>query len=71
MPIWKKRKRNEYEQMAALIREHPGITPADLARRLGVARSTVQRRLPALEELGYLLYEDRRGRLFFWRKVKR
>ena len=71
MPIWRKRNKAEYEQMAALIRENPGITPAALARLMGTARSTVQRRLPALEEMGYLLYEDRRGRLFFWRKVKR
>lgn len=70
MPVWKKRNQTEYERMAALIRENPGISPAALAQRLGVARSTVQRRLPALEEIGYLLYEDRRGRLFFWRKAK-
>ncbi|HFC09911.1 MAG TPA: winged helix-turn-helix domain-containing protein [Chloroflexi bacterium] len=71
MPVWRKRNQAEYERMAALIQENPGIRPAALAQRLGVARSTVQRRLPSLEEMGYLLYEDQSGRLFFWRKVKR
>ena len=63
MAFWQ-RKRVNYEEMLQLIKEQPGIRPAELARRLGVSRSTIQRRLPSLEEAGYLLYEDDEGRLY-------
>ena len=64
-------KRNEYEEMDRIIRENPGLSPAELARLLGVARSTVLRRLPGLEEAGYLYSEDERGRLYpFNRKTR-
>ncbi len=49
--------------MAALIAAQPGIRIADLARLLQLERSTVLRRLPALEDAGILLAEDERGRL--------
>ncbi len=68
MSIWRRRKQADYERMIRLIQQQPGIRPAELARRLGISRSTVQRRLPTLEALGYLLYEDERGGLFFWRR---
>jgi DNA-binding IclR family transcriptional regulator len=68
MPFWGK-KRQEFERMDAVIRRNPGIRPAKLARELGVSRSTVQRRLPSLEEAGFLYSEDRRGGLWpFGRK---
>lgn len=63
MGFWK-RKRDEYEEMDRIIREHPGIKPAELARLLGVSRSTITRRLPSLEEAGYLYSEDEQGRLY-------
>jgi len=47
-----------------IIQQRPGMRPAELARMLGVSRSTVLRRLPSLEEAGYLLYEDRSGGLW-------
>lgn len=62
MAIWN-RNRDEYERMAALIAAQPGIRVADLARLLQLERSTVLRRLPALEDAGILLAEDERGRL--------
>ena len=66
MAFWFK-KRSDFEEMFELIRRHPGMRPAELARMLGVSRSTVLRRLPGLEEAGYLLYEDRSGGLWpFW-----
>ena len=69
MAFWST-KQNEYEEMDRIIRENPGIKPAELARLLGVARSTVQRRLPTLEEAGYLYSEDDRGGLYpFKRKT--
>jgi len=61
--FWSK-KQTELEKMDRLVREDPGIRPAELARRLGVARSTVLRRLPGLEEAGYLYSEDERGGLW-------
>jgi DNA-binding MarR family transcriptional regulator len=50
--------------MDRIIRQRPGIRPAELARELNVARSTVTRRLPSLEEAGYLYSEDERGGLW-------
>ncbi|MCL4833559.1 MAG: winged helix-turn-helix transcriptional regulator [Caldilineaceae bacterium] len=47
-----------------LIEEHPGLNPTELAEQLGVASSTIQRRLPSLEEAGLLLHEDERGGLW-------
>ena len=63
MAFWLKKK-TDFEAMYELIQAHPGIRPAELARMLGVSRSTVIRRLPSMEEAGYLLYEDRRGGLW-------
>jgi DNA-binding IclR family transcriptional regulator len=52
-----------------LIPEHPGsIRQSALARMLGVPRSTVMRDLPALEDRGTLLSEDRRGRLSLFQR---
>jgi len=67
MPFWKS-KRAEREQMHQLIERNPGIRPAELARRLGTSRSTVTRRLPSMEEAGYLYSEDERGGLHFFRR---
>jgi DNA-binding IclR family transcriptional regulator len=57
-------KEPEYKKTDRIIRARPGITLAQLARALGVARSTITRRLPAMEEAGYLYSEDERGRLW-------
>lgn len=55
-----------------LVPEHPrSIRQSALARTLGVPRSTVMRDLPALEERGTLLAEDRRGRLSLFRRRRR
>ena len=70
MAFWQ-RKGDEREAMDRAIRQSPGIRPADLARRLGVSRSTVQRRLPSMEEAGYLYSEDERGGLWPFRRVRR
>ncbi len=63
MAFWK-RNSQEYEEMAQIIARRPGVRPAELARLLDVERSTVMRRLPALEEAGILLSEDERGGLW-------
>jgi DNA-binding IclR family transcriptional regulator len=57
------------EQYEELIPEYPaGVRPSQLARLLGVPRSTVLRDLPALEEEGTLLMEDERGLLSLFRR---
>ena len=67
MAHWRK-KEAEFEHVDTLIRRNPGIRPAGIARWLGVARSTVIRRLPSLEEAGFLYSEDRRGGLWPFRR---
>ena len=63
MAFWSK-KQEDFEEVDRIIRQQPGIRPAELARQLNVARSTVQRRLPSMEEAGYLYSEDERGGLW-------
>ncbi len=63
MAFWRKNEL-DYEQMQRLIEQQPGINPNHLAEHLGVAPSTVQRRLPSMEEAGYLLFEDEKGGLW-------
>jgi DNA-binding MarR family transcriptional regulator len=50
------------------VEENPGERPGAIARILGMQRSEVTRALPALEERGYLLSEDPKGRLWPFRK---
>jgi DNA-binding IclR family transcriptional regulator len=65
MAFWSK-KIEEFEAMDQVIQEQPGISAAELARELEVERSTIMRRLPSLEEAGYLYYEDEEGRLWLF-----
>ena len=67
MVHWQK-KHGEREKMDRIIRQNPGIRPAELARRLDVSRSTVQRRLPTMEEEGYLYSEDEWGGLHYFKR---
>ncbi len=69
MPFWSK-KQAEFAEVDRLIEQQPGIRPAEIARELGVARSTITRRLPSLEEAGYLYSEDDRGGLWPFGKQK-
>jgi DNA-binding IclR family transcriptional regulator len=62
----KQAKQERLEQMAKVIEQHPTITQAELARQMGMPRSTVKRDLPALEQAGILLAEDERGWLSFF-----
>ncbi len=57
MAHWRK-KEPEFEAMNKMIATQPGIKQAELARQLGVQRSTIARRLPSMSEAGYPLYED-------------
>jgi predicted transcriptional regulator len=62
MAFWQK-KEVDFEEMQALIEQQPGISAAELARLLEVDRSTITRRLPSMDEAGFLLYEDDDGGL--------
>ncbi len=58
----KKGKEDRLDDEIELL-EDAELSPAQLAERLGVPRSTVLRDLPALEERGFLLQEDEDGKL--------
>ena len=63
MAFWQK-KTDAFETMDQTIQENPGISLAELARRLKVSRSTITRRLPSVEDAGYLYFEDEKGGLW-------
>lgn len=67
MAFWRK-KQDDFEITDELIQQQPGISQAQIARQLDVQRSTVARRLPSMEEAGYLYYEDDGGGLWPFRK---
>lgn len=46
------KRKAQQEQVAAAVREHPGVTSAELARRAGLDRHMVGRRLPECETAG-------------------
>lgn len=69
MGFWR-RNRDEFEEMADLIEDEPGITQSELARRMDVSKSTILRRLPVMEESGVLLSEDEQGGLWLFRRKK-
>ena len=49
------------------VQQEPGIRAGRIAQKLGIPRSSVTRALPALDEAGMLLSEDRLGRLWPWK----
>ena len=67
MAFWNK-KQNDFETMDEIIQQQPGISQTRLAQQLEVERSTVARRLPSMEEAGYLYYEDDGGGLWSFKK---
>jgi DNA-binding IclR family transcriptional regulator len=69
MAFWQKKGKDLIE-MDQVIQQNPGILPAQLAKKLGVQRSTVMRRLPSLDEAGHLYYEDERGGLWPFNRKK-
>ncbi|MGQ9889054.1 MAG: HTH domain-containing protein, partial [Aggregatilineales bacterium] len=56
-------KQKRLQAAQQIIAARGEISPAELARQLGVPRSTVSRDLAVAEEHGVLLCEDERGRL--------
>ena len=56
------------ESIYRIIQENPGQRPGFIANLLGMHRSEVTRSLPQLEAKGFLLAEDRQGRLWPFRR---
>lgn len=54
----KQDKQDRLERYVELLNQHPELSQAELARLLGVPRSTVMRDLPELEDQGIYLQED-------------
>ncbi len=66
----KQGKAQRLELIATLVEQQPdGLTPRDLAKELGVARSTISDDLVALENNGVLLAEDNRARLSLFDRI--
>lgn len=61
-----KRLKKIYEK----VEENPGKKAGFIARLLGLNRSEVTRTLPALDDKGWLIYEDEQGGLYPLRKKK-
>lgn len=62
--------RKRLEAIWQVVETEPGIRPGRIAQKLELPRSSVTRALPALEEAGMLLTEDREGRLWTWKGQK-
>lgn len=62
----KKEKQERLEQYEQILSDET-LTPAQLAARLNVPRSTVLRDLPELEDRGVRLEEEESGRLRLFR----
>lgn len=60
----RKANNNRIEQIGRYVDTHPGSKPIDIARGLGLEPSSVTRLLPALQDQGILLSEDKKGRLW-------
>lgn len=67
MAFWQK-KTDDFETMDRVIQQEPGISLAKIAEKLHTARSTITRRMPSLEEAGYLYYEDEKGGIWPFKK---
>ena len=63
----KQGKEERLEQEVALL-EQEALSPAQIAERLNVPRSTITRDLPMLEDRGVLLQEAEDGKLSIFRK---
>jgi hypothetical protein len=59
-------KRERLEAIWRAVERQPGVRAGRVAGELGLARTSVMRALPAMEEAGLLLSEDAQGRLWPW-----
>lgn len=69
MSFWKKKK-TDFKEIQQRLEQNPGQSARQLAKQMNVSPSTITRQLPSMEEAGYLLAEDEKGRLWpFGRKT--
>jgi DNA-binding IclR family transcriptional regulator len=66
----RRQKESRLEGIYRKIEEHPGERAGFFASLLGLNRSEVTRALPSLEDLGLLVSEDEKGRLWPFRRSK-
>lgn len=59
----KAEKRERLAKLVDMVQAQPGISQAQLARQLGVNRSTILKDLITLSEWGIRLWQDERGGL--------
>lgn len=60
----KEEKKERLAQLVDLVMLNPGITQAELARKLNVNRSTIFKDLSCLSEMGIRLAQDDDGGLY-------
>ena len=60
----------QLKKLYQAVEAHPGKRPGFFAQLLGMHRSQVMRSLPSLEDQGYLLSEDEKGRLWTYRHIR-
>ena len=58
------------KEIGKFVEQHPGSKPIDVARGLGMQPSSITRNLPAMDDAGILLYEDKKGGLWPFGKRK-
>lgn len=66
----RKQQPERLEEMYEVWENNPGEKPCFVARLLNLPRSAVTRALPAMEDKGYLLSEDEKGRVWPFRRKK-
>lgn len=60
-----------FQELAEKVQQADGITQAELARELGVARSTINKDLAVIQDrAGLLFWEDDEGGLHWFGKGK-
>jgi predicted DNA-binding transcriptional regulator YafY len=60
----KQAKRERLAKLVDMVQQRPGISQAELARKLNVNRSTIFKDLVTLSELGVRLSQDDNGGLY-------
>lgn len=62
----KNNKVDRLERLSEIIKREDGVSQADLSRKLGVSRGTINKDLSVIQEkIGVRLAEDENGRLYW------
>ncbi len=66
----KRGRTNRLEQIVNLLEQNPmGLSQSEIARTMGVERSTISRDLGALEKRGVRLVQDERARVTLFDRI--